>query len=161
MNKLARTIAGVSLGATLAACATAPAPSPAVAPAAPVARVPPPPQFRLMLPLRAAADLGIEQRVDVLMVHDVSVARRLEALPGKDWFAQRDTLLKEIGRNATPKALRIAPGQGGNYVFFAYEPVVEVVVFSDGAAVPVVRRAETVNYRLALTIAGQSLASAQ
>lgn len=160
MSRLLKAALGVSLGASLAACATAPAPGPAPVVAPAKLGPPPPPQFRLILPLRAGGDVGAESRVDVLMVHDAAAGARLKALSAPQWFSQREALLKELSVSVTPKALRVGPGQGGNYVFMAYEPTQEVVIFADGPQTAVVRQTDTVNYRLALTISAQMLAQA-
>jgi hypothetical protein len=160
MSRLLKAALSMSLGASLAACATAPAPI--AAPAAAPAKLgpPPPPQFRLILPVRAGGDVVSESRIDVLMVHSAAATAKLQALTPPQWFAARDALLKELSVSVTPKALRIGPGQGGNYIFMAYEPTQEVIVFADGAQSAVVRQTETVNYRLALTISAQMLAQA-
>jgi hypothetical protein len=91
---------------------------------------------------------------------NAAAAERLQALTPPQWFAEREALLKELSVSVTPKALRIGPGQGGNYVFMAYEPTRDVVIFADGAQSAVVRQTENVNYRLALTISAQMLAQA-
>jgi hypothetical protein len=120
--------------ASLAACATSPvAPSaPIAAPAKPSKRLPPPPpQFRLDVPISAGPGLSQKTYVDVVMIHAPAAAEKLSGMTAGQYFSEREQILKKLGGDVQSQVIAVNPGFVATYRFWGYRDTDRVIVFAD------------------------------